>query len=589
MRSRQRLLYLLGVCLLAGLGCNHQAPPSTEAEAGSLPPSPLPQPPPELTLPQAEREYLWQIEHHGNLLSRYGFSALASALKRGDPAGLAALLADDFKGWTLSQPREVRLEGDLGQVLRQEDAGQPPLPLSAEEFVAQLLQYRRLFPQTPQVKLALMALSPERRDDLDGPWSGTCQLRMWGETKPGQPAEGVLYLRYRVPRPRQEALNRNGWLHEGRILQSQEARAPRFLLRDVTRERGIDPERFHDNWRLRDATELAPVTGGVYLCDYDRDGLLDMLVIDVSGYVLYRGRPEGKFEDVTLSLGLLGVAPSRSGPKLLAAFADLDGDGWEDLVLGDHLYRNESGRRFVDVTARANLYLPHDTSALVAADFDRDGRIDLYATRYGQGKTDSWIEGRSGGSDGNHLWRNLGDWRFEDVTASSGTGGDRRSTFTATWFDADTDGWPDLYVINEFGNGVLLHNQGDSTFREKALVPGAGDFGSMGLTCGDVDNDGRIDLYVANMYSKAGNRVIANLRPDAYTPDVMARLRSLVAGSQLYLNRGGLRFEPVASKYQLAGVGWAYGPALIDLDNDGWLDIYATCGYVSKTRNEPDG
>ena len=70
----------------------------------------------------------------------------------------------------------------------------------------------------------------------------------------------------------------------------------------------------------------------------------------------------------------------------------------------------------------------------------------------------------------------------------------------------------------------------------------------MGVTCGDIDNDGRIDLYVANMYSKAGNRVIGNLRPGTYTPDVMARLRTWSTGSQLYLNRGELRFEPVASE-----------------------------------------
>ena len=120
-------------------------------------------------------------------------------------------------------------------------------------------------------------------------------------------------------------------------------------------------------------------------------------------------------------------------------------------------------------------------------------------------------------------------------------------------------------------------------------MTGAGDFGSMGVTCGDIDNDGRIDLYLANMYSKAGNRIIGNLRPDTYSPDVMARLRSLVAGSQLYLNRGGNRFEAVGPKYQVSAIGWAYGPALVDLDNDGWLDLYATCGYVSKSRNEPDG
>lgn len=594
--KRHLLAYLLGLSglglllsLFAGMGCNNHPSPPAETEAVSSMPIHEEEPPPDLTLPKTEREYLWQIEHHGNLLSRYGFGALADALKRGDTAALTALLAADFVGWKPSQPREVLLENDLAAILRQEDTGLKPLRLNAEEFAAKLLEYRRLFPQPPQVKLALMGLSPDQRDKLDGLWSGTCQLRMWGETSPGQPAEIVLYLQYHLPRPIQERLAQKGWLHECRIQQSQQAKAPHFLLREATRERGIDPQRFHDNWRSKDSSMFEAITGGVYLCDYDRDGILDMLVMDITGYVLYHGRPGGKFEDATLPMGLLGIMPMQSGPKLLVTFADFDGDGWEDLLLDDHLYRNDSGRRFVDVTARTNLYLPPDANGIAVADFDRDGRIDLYVTRPGQGKTDSWIEGKSGNPDGNHLWRNKGNWQFEDVTEASGAGGDRRSTFTATWFDADNDGWPDLYVINEFGNGVLLHNQGNGTFREKMLVSGAGDFGSMGLTCGDIDNDGRMDLYIANMYSKAGNRVIGNLRPDTYTPDIMARLRSLVAGSQLYLNRGDLRFEPVGPKYQVAGVGWAYGPALIDLDNDGWLDIYATCGYVSKSRNEPDG
>jgi hypothetical protein len=561
--------------------------PPSAADVAAVPSRLVEEPPPELTLPKAEREYIWEIEHHGNVLSRYGFGALAAALRRADADALNALCAADFTGRIPAQPRVVRLDSELAQLTRLEDSGAPATRLDRDRFVAHLLTLRRRFTQPPQVKLALMGLGPEKRDQFDGPWAGTGQLRMWGEAGPGQPTEVILHLEYHVPRPTPEALGKPGWLRECRITQSQEAQAPHFLLRDVTTERGIDPRRFHDNWRSSD--DLAPVTGGVYLCDFNRDGILDMLVTDVKGYVLYRGLPGGKFEDVTLAMGLLGIAPSQSGPRTLAAFADLDGDGWEDLILGNHVYRNDDGKRFVDVTQRTNLYLPEDATGIAIADFDRDGRLDLYVTRHGQGKVDSWLEGRSGSLDGNVLWRNLGNWRFQDVTASSGAGGDRRSCFTALWFDADNDGWPDLYVPNEFGNGVLLRNQHDGTFKEIALVSGPGDFGTMGLTCGDIDNDGRIDLYSANMYSKAGNRVIGNLRPDAYSPDVMARLRSLVAGSQLYLNRGDTRFEPVGKKYQVAGVGWAYGAALVDLDNDGWLDLYATCGYVSRSRDEPDG
>src|SRR5205807_782031 len=146
-----------------------------------------------------------------------------------------------------------------------------------------------------------------------------------------------------------------------------------------------------------------------------------------------------------------------------------------------------------------------------------------------------------------------------------------------------------LYVPNEFGNGVLLVNQGDGTFRPQALTGGPSDFGTMGLTAGDVDNDGNIDLYLANMYSKAGKRVIGNLKPDAYPDEVMAKLRTFVAGSQLHRNRGALQFEQKGKEWQLNDCGWAYGAQLIDLDNDGWLDLYATAGYISRDRNKPDG
>jgi hypothetical protein len=175
------------------------------------------------------------------------------------------------------------------------------------------------------------------------------------------------------------------------------------------------------------------------------------------------------------------------------------------------------------------------------------------------------------------------------VTEASGTGGDNRSTFAAAWLDANNDGWPDLYVPNEFGDGVLLVNQRDGTFREHKLAEGACDYGTMGLACGDIDNDGHIDIYAANMYSKAGMRVIGNLAPDAYPEEVMAKIRRFVTGSQLHRNRGGLRFEQLGQKCQVASVGWAYGAALVDLDNDGWLDLYATAGFISKDRKKPDG
>jgi hypothetical protein len=554
---------------------------------------------------EPERAYLWDIEHHGLVLSRHGFQRLADALARADAQALLALLAPDFTGQTLQQPREVCIAKDYVQGVRQEDAGHPPVVLNRASFHDRLLEYRRLFARPPKVQLALMALAPTVRGDLTSPWQGTCQLRMWGEmpsvgsdpipqaapnrmnaVTPNGPGEVVLYLQYQVPRPTEKKLRQGGWLHSCAITQSQIARSPRFLLREAAAERGIDRRRFHDNWEhgMKGTT-----TGGVYLCDYDRDGILDMLVVDLNGIALYKGLPDGKFVDVTQEVGLPWRLLDPVGANLVAAFVDLDGDGWEDLILNKRIYRNEGGQRFQDVTHLSNLRLQGDISGIAVADYDRDGRLDLYVARLGPSKASSWLDGKCGGHGGNLLFRNQGNWQFEEVAVASGATGGDRSTFTAIWFDANNDGWPDLYVLNEFGNGVLLINQGNGTFREQALVSGPGDFGSMGATAGDIDNDGNIDLYVANMYSKAGRRVIGNLAPGTYSDGLMATLRSFVAGSQLHRNRGNLQFEQLGQKYQVAAVGWAYGPALVDLDNDGWLDLYATAGFVSQNRQEPDG
>jgi hypothetical protein len=426
---------------------------------------------------------------------------------------------------------------------------------------------------------------------MDGSWTGLAQLRVHGESSPGRPCEVYVVLSYEVSRPTKERLAEPGWFHMAHEEQSLVAQAEHYLLQDTTRAHGLDPSLLHDNWLEDQASPSSRMisTGGVFVCDFNRDGILDVLITDVKRYILYRGKADGHFEDVTEAMGL-ALHPDNLNPLSgVACWIDIDGDGWDDLILGHRVYRNIEGKRFEDYSSKTNLNLPGDVVSLVVADYDRDGKLDLYATRTGQTTDRSWLSGHGSADAGNRLYRNLGNWRFEDVTRRSGAAGGSRSSFTAVWLDANNDGWPDLHVINEFGNGVLLENLHDGTFRERPLGDGPVDFGTMGVAAGDINNDGNIDIYCADMYSKAGTRIIGNVPPGTYPDAVMAKMRRFVAGCQLHLNKGGFKFEQVGVSMQVHAVGWAYGPVLADLDNDGWLDVYCTAGQISRDRNKPDG
>lgn len=236
----------------------------------------------------------------------------------------------------------------------------------------------------------------------------------------------------------------------------------------------------------------------------------------------------------------------------------------------------------------SNLRLPVGSQGAAVGDYDRDGKLDLYVF-VTKGVGGSWLDGTEIDRRPSALFRNKGNWQFENVTAKAGTPAAELSPFSAVWFDADDDGWPDLYVINEFGTGILYHNRGDGTFAARPLMDGPYEFGAMGVSVGDIDNDGKPDLYVGAMFSKAGTRLLANLKPGTYPDDVVARIRSFVVGNRLHRNLGGLRFEDVSMKWQVNDAGWAYGPAMADFDNDGWLDLYSTAGHISRDRNKPDG
>lgn len=536
-------------------------------------------------LDEAERNYLWDIEHHANILHDVAFKRAAKDLAKGNAKALQDMLIDGFEAELPGASKSVKLDTELLHYTRTRLDDGPPIAADAEQFVASLLALRQLYHQEPKAKLSIMQLSPvEGRKGRDGLWKGTILLRMWGEADPGQPTEVIQQWEFTAPRPDEKLAKDGRWLKSCKILQTQISHSNHFLLKSVAEERGIDVKRLWENWKIEDETKLITDTGSVSLCDFNRDGCVDMLVTDINGQAFYQGSPDGKMTDRTNDLGL--NLPWRG---VLVLFADLDGDGWEDLLLGNKIFRNEEGKRFTFVKLCSDIGMMPLASNVSTVDYDLDGKMDLYFVVGGIPKGDSWIEGKNGRAYGNQLLKNLGGWKFEDVTKSTNAEGGRRSVFTAAWFDANGDGRPDVHVPNEFGNGVLLVNQPDGTFKEVELIKGPSDFGTMGMTVGDFNNDGNIDIYCANMYSKAGNRVIGNLRSDAYPQHIMDLLNNYTKGSQLWKNNGNLSFEKVGLAMQVADVGWAYGPCMADLDNDGFLDIHATAGFISVDPNEPDG
>ena len=111
----------------------------------------------------------------------------------------------------------------------------------------------------------------------------------------------------------------------------------------------------------------------------------------------------------------------------------------------------------------------------------------------------------------------------------------------------------------------------------------------MGATSADFDNDGLCDLYVANMYSKAGNRIMSNVDRKDYPPELYDRVVAATIGSRLYRNSGDGQFIPVEVPRVMSSSGWAYGTTFADLNGDGWQDAYATAGFLSLRRGDPDG
>lgn len=537
-----------------------------------------------LALPEAERNHIWEIEHRVLVLDFRFWPALSAAIREQDRERVRGFFVSGATA-ELINPEKVETESlEFGQLRAVSAAAAGRLSVPLDELVDHLVLRMDDFDSDRRVSIRTVFLSPKNRDHPEGGWRGRFLLRAWGQSKNHRPSEFVLEADFELAALTDDVPSPAPWLTTCHIVSESFRQAGHYLFAEVAKSWGLDADRFHDNWLQRGATPHV-MTGGIYATDYDQDGKTDLFVTDIKGNVLYRQVGPGKFEDTTWEAGLDDLPAAAA-----IAWADLDGDGYPDLVANNQLLRN-TGRGAFERVGVLPLTHMNRLHGFATADFDRDGLVDIYVARAapdpleGNGRA-SWLDDRTG--PGNTLLKNLGGWKFEDVTTSAGAAAGSVSCLSAAWFDANDDLWPDLFVGDEFGSPVLLVNRQDGTFESRTIT---GDFGgfNMGVATGDLDNDGHIDLYLANMYSKAGERVLSNLNLGLYPPDLARRIQHIVDGSELWHNCGDLRFESKGRASGVARVGWSYGPRIADFDNDGRLDIYAPAGFYSVSRDEPDG
>ena len=354
-----------------------------------------------------------------------------------------------------------------------------------------------------------------------------------------------------------------------------------------------------DHWRdSLDAAVGVAVYGhqGVSLGDSDGDGLDDLYVSQPGGLPnrLYRNNGDGTFSDVTQRAGL-GVLDDTS----MSLFGDFDNDGDQDLFLiaaTPLLYRNDGEGRF-ERDVDAGLAVPPAKAAMftaaAAADYDLDGDLDIYVCAY-----DFWQPGAdydaptpyydAVNGPANLLFRNDGQGRFAEVSVEAGLEPtNNRFSFAAAWGDYDDDGDPDLYVANDFGRNNLYRNNGDGTFGDVAGQLGVEDLGAgMSAAWGDYDNDGDLDLYTANMWSSAGQRITASTQFDDVAPGERerAQFRRQAQGNSLFRNDGGAGFSDASDTAGVRTGRWAWASDFVDLNGDGLLDLFVQNGYITGER-----
>lgn len=335
---------------------------------------------------------------------------------------------------------------------------------------------------------------------------------------------------------------------------------------------------------------------GVAAGDFDNDGRPDLFVVSKTKTSrLFRNTGNWKFVDVTVAAGLAeeeessllgGLFGGDDEDELKAweqgvTWADINNDGWLDLYVCRHaapnlLYLNQGDGTFVEEAEKRGLAIVDGSGVGAFADYDRDGDLDVYV----QTNMMDYAQYPDGRPD--YLLRNKGNGFFEDVTKPAGIAG-MTSGHSVMWTDYNDDGWPDIYVVNDFAPpDQLYQNNGDGTFANVTndALPSMPFYG-MGSDAADVDGNGTFDLFVADMAatthekdqrSMAGSRVRGQ-KHDENSPEPPSYMRN-----HLLLNTGTGLFREAAHLAGLSATDWTWSVRWADFDLDGWPDLHVTNG-----------
>jgi len=553
----------------------------------------------EAALPLERQEYIWDIEHVAFELEKKFGRALGAALRQRDSAALQGFCRP---GFVASLPSDWQTRHDLGYIRQVGlDVEGEGAPADATQFVDYLLKRFAAFSEIGNFSCRVLDLHADDRKPETGRWRVTLYLNATGKDSQGTFTELSSKHQLRCSFVTDQEIEAGQILDRWQVRHEELRSCDGPLFEEATAAFGLDRVDIRDNWKI-DVASVRQYYTQMAMEDFDRDGFLDLAVASANGRWRLLKSVGGKgFEDVTGQLGLPLWADeeprSRSvaDEAYLATWIDFDNDNFPDLLLGDRLFRNQAGRRFADVTDKSGLVFGHNPRGAVVADYDGDGLLDLYVLYQHPAERDrdaslGWVGDDATGAE-NHLWRNAGSGRFVNTTEFARAGGGRRQSFAAAWLHANEDHYPDIYVANDFGLNSLLINQGNGRFQDMAEELGVADYAtSMGVAAGDVTGDGQPEIYVANMFSKMGRRIIAHVSAEDYPAGVFEQIQGSCAGNRLYsLTQGEKKYRETSEIGGVNQVGWAYAPALADFDADGSLDIYATTGFLSFQRSKPDG